>query len=240
MSTGKESATAAKWKVMKTAGIIGGIAPESTIDYYRQIVAACRQRAGSYPSLIINSIDLTKMLGLIATDRDAATQYLVAEVKRLADAGAEFAALAANTPHIVFDEIRRRSSISMISIVDATLAAARAAGLERLGLFGTRFTMQGRVYPDAIIPSPDEQEFIDDKYMNELVKGTFLPETRDHLLAIARRMIERDRIDGLILGGTELPLLLRDAGLQDIPFLDTTKIHVEAIVEAMLSSHAMA
>jgi len=221
---------------MKTAGIIGGIAPESTIDYYRQIVAACRERAGSYPPLIINSIDLTKMLDLIATDRDAATQYLVTEVKRLADAGADFAAMASNTPHIVFDEIRRRSPIPMISIVEATTAAARAARLQRLGLFGTRFTMQGRVYPDAILPAPDEQEFIHDKYMNELVKGTFLPETRDRLLAIAKRMIERDRIDGLILGGTELPLLLRDAGSQSIPFLDATKIHVNVIVDAMFSS----
>jgi aspartate racemase len=225
---------------LKTAGLIGGIAPESTIDYYRQIVAACRERAGSYPPLIINSIDLTKMLDLIAADRDAAVQYLVAEVKRLADAGADFAAMAANTPHIIFDEIRRRSTIPMISIVHATTAVARAAGLARPGLFGTRFTMQGRVYPEAIIPAPDEQDFIHDKYMNELVKGTFLPETRNELLAIARRMVERDRIDGLILGGTELPLLLRDAGRQSIPFLDTTKIHVNAIVEEILSSHAMA
>jgi len=221
---------------MKTAGIIGGIAPESTIDYYRQIVAACHQRASSYPALIINSIDLTKMLDLIATDRDAATQYLVAEVKRLADAGADFAAMASNTPHLIFDEIRRRSPIPMISIVDATTAAARVAGLARLGVFGTRFTMQGRVYPDAVIPAPDEQEFIHDKYMSELAKGTFLPETRDKLLAIARRMVERDRIDGLILGGTELPLLLRDAERPGIPFLDTTNIHVNAIVDEMLSS----
>ncbi len=220
---------------MKTAGLIGGIGPESTIDYYRQIISACRERSASYPSLIINSIDLPKMLDFIATDRDAATEYLVAEVKRLAHAGADFAALAANTPHIVFDAIRRRSPIPMISIVEVTCNAARAAGLKRLGLFGTRFTMQGRLYPEAIIPAPDEQELIHEKYMNELVKGTLLPETRMKLLEIAERMIDRDRIDGLILGGTELPLLLRDTSVRGVPLLDTTKIHVNAIVEELLT-----
>ena len=94
---------------MKTVGIIGGIGPESTIEYYRSLIASYRERKpdGSYPSIIINSIDLTKMLSLIAV-----TEYLVGEVRRLASAGADFGLLASNTPHIVFDEIRRRSSIT--------------------------------------------------------------------------------------------------------------------------------
>src|SRR5512140_633489 len=137
---------------MKTLGIIGGIGPESTIEYYRLIVAAYRARNpdGSFPPVLINSIDMTKMLGLIGTNEmSAVTNYLVGEVNKLAKAGAEFGLLAANTPHIVFNEIRERARIPLISIVEATCDAARSKGIARAGLFGTRFTMQGSFYPDV-------------------------------------------------------------------------------------------
>src|SRR5512146_168755 len=102
---------------MKTLGILGGIGPESTIEYYRLIVSAYRTRKpdGSFPSVIINSIDMTKMLGLIgANEMNAVTDYLVGEVNKLAKAGAEFGLMAANTPHIVFNEIRERARIPLI------------------------------------------------------------------------------------------------------------------------------
>ena len=114
---------------------------------------------------------------------------------------------------------------------------------KNLGLFGTRFTMQGRFYPDAFIregigltvPSPEEQDYIHDKYINELIPGKFLPDTREGLLVIARRMKKQEGIQGLILGGTELPLILTDNPSLGIPFLDTTQIHVNAILEQALS-----
>ncbi|MBA3804942.1 MAG: amino acid racemase, partial [Acidobacteria bacterium] len=137
---------------MKTVGIIGGIGPESTVEYYRLIIASYREQKqdGSYPSIIINSIDVTKMLGLIAANELAeVTLYLADEVQRLASAGADFGVLAANTPHIVFDEICRQSPIPLLSIVQATREAARELGLKRLGLFGTRFTMQAGFYQDV-------------------------------------------------------------------------------------------
>ena len=231
---------------MKTVGIIGGIGPESTIAYYRLIMALYRERKpdGSYPSILINSIDLKKMLDLIgANELEHVTRYLVEEVQRLARAGADFGVLAANTPHIVFDDIQRRSSIPLISLIEATCQAAQALGLKRVGLFGTQFTMQGRFYPDVFskegitlaIPEPDERTYIHDKYLSELVNSIFLPETRRQLLAIIERMIERQRIQGLILGGTELPLILQDGMYMGIPFLDTTQIHVKRIVEVLLS-----
>ena len=245
---------------MKTVGIIGGMGPESTIEYYRLIIAAYRERqiatgaapveshaqdarAASYPSIIINSIDLTKLIHWVsANELGPFTDYLLWEIKRLARAGVNFGALASNTPHIVFDELRRRSPIPLISIVESTCDAVQALGLKRVALFGTSFTMRAGFYPEVfsragvtiVVPEEDEQAFIHEKYMKELLNNIFLPETREHLLAIVDRMKAADNIEALILGGTELPLILRDAEHKGIPFLDTTKIHVERIVAELV------
>jgi len=126
--------------------------------------------------------------------------------------------------------------------VQATCDAAKALELKKVGLLGTRFTMQARFYPDLFsregimlaMPNADEQNYIHEKYMKELINGIFLPETRERLLAIVEELKKRDSIEGLILGGTELPLILRDAP-SGIPFLDTTKIHAESAVAQLLS-----
>jgi aspartate racemase len=224
---------------MKTLGVIGGIGPESTIEYYRHLIAAYRAQNpdGSYPKVVINSINMKTLLDMIeADDRIKMVEFLAGEIQKLANAGAQCGLLAANTPHIVFDELRRKSPIPLVSIVEATCEAAKALGLKKPGLFGTRFTMQGEFYPQVfsreaialIVPQPAEQAYIHDKYMNELVKGIILPETRRRLLAVVDRMREQEHIDGLILGGTELPLILGDVTDHGIPFLDTTRIHVLA------------
>ena len=231
---------------MRVLGIIGGIAPESTVEYYRLLIAGYRERVGDggYPPIIINSIDLKRLLDLIGAGRLAeVTDYLSTEVERLARAGATVALFASNTPHLVFDDLQRRSPIPLISIVDATADAAQAIGLAKVGLFGTRFTMQGSFYPETlagrgiavVTPGPDDQTYIHDKYMTELVPGIFLPATRDRFLDIVRRLKQSNGIEALILGGTELPLLLRDSGDTGIPFLDTTRIHVERALTAILS-----
>jgi aspartate racemase len=227
---------------MKTIGMIGGIGPESTIDYYKRLLDGTQKRnpGGPSPAIIINSIDLQKGLALLgAKQLNELTEYIVPEVARLDGAGAEFGFLAANSPHIVFDDIARRSAIPLISIVEATCAEAQARGFRKLGLFGTRFTMEGRFYPEVfaregialVVPRLEERDYIHDKYLNELIPGKFLPETRDGLLKIARRLRDEEGIEALILGGTELPLILTDSSLLGIPYLDTTQIHVEAILE---------
>jgi len=231
---------------MKTVGIIGGLGPESTVEYYRLIIASYRERKqdGHYPRIIINSIDLTEMIALIeANELARIAERLVGEIRKLERAGADFGLLASNTPHIVFDEVRRQSPIPLLSIVEAAREAAKTLGLKKVGLFGTRFTMQARFYPDVfsrdgmtiVLPDEGEQDYIHEKYMGELLKNIFLPETRERLLTIVDRMREREGIEGLVLGGTELPLILREVTDRGIPFLDTTRIHVESIVEQLLS-----
>src|SRR5213080_5614023 len=216
---------------MKILGIIGGLGPESTVDYYQKIIALYRerQRDGSYPEFIINSINLKKGLDFMTANNLAGmADYLLEEIGKLARAGANFGLISANTPHIVFDEVASKSPIPLISIVEATCAAAKARKLKRLALFGTRFTMQGTFYPkvfsrggiELVVPEAKDQDYIHDKYLNELVEGTFRDETRAGLLAIVDRLRNKIDIDGVILAGTELPLLLRDATHHGIPFLD--------------------
>jgi aspartate racemase len=232
---------------LRTAGLIGGIAPESTIQYYRGIVETWRARVpgGSYPPVIINSIDMTRMLGLVSTGRlEEVTAFLAEEVQKLHRAGAEFAALASNTPHLVFEALQQQSPIPLISIVATACRAAHAAGLARVGLIGTRFTMQGGFYQQVfaptgitlVTPAPEEQTFIHDAYMGELVHGVFHDETRARLVTIIEALRERDAIAGLILGGTELPLILPEPRYAGLPMLDTTALHVARIVDEMLRS----
>jgi aspartate racemase len=232
---------------VKTLGIIGGIAPASTIEYYRMLIATYQQRRpdGSNPPVIINSIDMQTMLRLIAADAlDEVTSYLSAEIDKLVEAGAELGLLASNTPHVVFDGLQRRSRIPLISIVEATFEVAKGLNLKRVGLLGTRFTMQSAAYPSVftrrgimvVVPDESDQDYVHGKYMSELVRAEYLPETQAGLLAVVERLRSREGIDGIILGGTELPLILRDIAGVGIPFLDTGRIHVEAAVEEMLAS----
>jgi len=229
---------------MRTLGLIGGTGPESTIEYYRLLVAKYREQAdGHSPPVIITSVDLKQMIEWMNSGNLAAVANgLVAEFERLQRAGAEFAALTANTPHIVFDELKQRSPIPLISIVEATCEDALARGLKTVGLFGTRFTMEAPFYPEVfsrggmklVLPTADEQDYIHAIYLGELLKDIFRPETRARLLEIADEMKRRDNIEGLILGGTELPLVLRAEEHNGMPLLDTTRIHVNKLVTEML------
>jgi aspartate racemase len=229
---------------MHTAGMIGGLGPESTIDYYRSIIARYRERKpdGGSPRILINSLDVDKGIAMLDAGRlDALADYLASGLEPLVRAGADFAFIAANTPHLVFDELQRRSPIPLISIVHATADRAMALGLRKVGLFGTGFTMRASFYPEEfqragialVIPTETEQEQIHRIYIGELLKNQFLPESRDAILRIADRMKAEEGSEAIVLAGTELPLLLRgsDAG---IDWIDTTVIHVEAVVDELL------
>lgn len=229
---------------MRTLGIIGGLGPESTIDYYRSIIASVRERKpdAGYPHIVIDSLDPDKVLAILdAGQLSELAGYITSGVEVLVRAGADFGFIAANTPHLVFDEVQRRSAIPLLSIVKATVNEAKSRALKKVGLFGTGFTMRARFYPDEfekagiafVTPTEAERQFIHQKYVGELLKNQFLPETRDNILRIAQRMKVENSIEAIVLAGTELPLLLRNSS-SGIDFLDTTIIHVEAIVNELL------
>jgi aspartate racemase len=229
---------------MKAIGIVGGIGPESTIDYYRKIVSAyCEYDVnGNYPRIIINSINMSEMLNLLGADRfDKIADNLVVEFGKLAAAGADFGILASNTPHIVFDKVRDLSPLPLISIVEATYNKVKELGLKRVALFGTKFTMNGGFYDQVFlqhniqvfIPDDADQSFIHEKYLAELIKGNILNDTKSKLLGIATKMKKEHGIQGLILGGTELSLILQNGDAPGIHIIDTTDAHVESILEAL-------
>ena len=231
---------------MKTVGIIGGIGPESTIEYYRFIIDEYRRRQpdGANPAIVINSVDVNKLVRwMTAGEHEEVANYLLAGLETLSNAGVDFAVIAANTPHIVFSRVRAHTALPLISIVEATSDKAKSMGMQRPALFGTRFTMEAKFYPEVfaaagisiVIPNETERAFIHDKYMNELLPGIFAARTGEQLMEIVQRMKLRDEIDGLILGGTELPLILRDSKIEGVPFLDTTRIHVDRIVDNLLA-----
>ena len=229
----------------KTLGLIGGTGPESTIEYYRLLIAKYRELAdGNAPSLIINSVNIKPLLEwMTAGELGKVTDYLAAEFEKLHQAGADFAALTANTPHIVFDELQQRSALPLVSIVEATRDRVQELGFKTVALFGTRFTMQASFYPEVfsrtgiklVTPNDEEQNYIHQIYLGELLKDVFRPETRARLLDITDTMHARDGIQAVILGGTELPLLLRDESHHGIPLLDTTRIHVDRLIAELLS-----
>ena len=230
---------------MKILGMIGGTGPESTVEYYRRLIATYHARVSESgaPPIIINSVDNKNLVKwFTAGELAPVIDFLAAEIERLARAGADFALIAAVTPHLGFDKLRQRASIPVLSIVEATADGAKKVGLRRLALFGTRFTMQATLFPEAferrgmtiVLPNEKEQEFIHEKYMGELFVGTILDDTRAALIDIVETMKRRDNVDGLILGGTELSLILREPTAAGLPVLDTTQIHVETALEWML------
>src|SRR5919201_6697270 len=133
---------------MTTVGLVGGLGPESTIDYYRRILEAWeREDPSTAPSIVIDSLDVQRALRLVDRDRAALTEYLLTSLRRLAGAGVDFAAMTANTPHIVFDELTARSPVPPLSIVEVCAEEARRRGLRRLALLGTRFTIEAPFFP---------------------------------------------------------------------------------------------
>ena len=232
----------------KVIGIIGGIAPPSTIDYYQKIISGFQEKGKTrqYPSILIKSIDMTRMLDyVVKKEYDALVDYLSNEIQKLKDGGADFAAIASNTPHIVFEQLRKKSAIPLISIVEAALAYAKEHGFKKLGLFGTLSTMQSGFYQagfsregiEIITPSLESQNYIHDKYMNEFVKGMFLEETKNAFIGIILHMIKQNSIEGLILGGTELPFILKEEDFINFKLLNTTEIHVDSILEYAMNNN---
>lgn len=228
---------------MKTLGLVGGLGPESTIDYYRRILDGCR-KAGypRSPSILIDTLDVQRGLSLSGNDRDGLIEYLMGSIGRLGGAGVDFIAIAANTPHLVFDELVSQTPIPIISIVESCALEARRLNLERVLLLGTRFTMEAQFYPltfeqfgiEVIPPGDADRAWAHDRYVNELLNGQFRDEVRDEFAQLIARERHDHGIDGVVLGGTELTILLGGPLIAGIPALDTTALHVAAIVASFV------
>lgn len=226
---------------MKKIGLVGGLGPESTLDYYRLIIRAFQERkSADYPEIVVYSANLTEGLRLMeARQPEPLVDWLLHKVEALHQAGADIAAVCSNSPHVVFGELRRRSPLPLVSIVEAACDEAATRGSKRPGLLGTAFTMQADFYPETfrgrgmqmVVPPAEDQALIHRKLFTEIELGVFKDETRDQLLGVVERMIRRDGIDAVVLGCTELPLILTKDEF-GIPFINTTAVHVDAIVRA--------
>lgn len=227
---------------MKTIGIIGGLGPEATVDYYKEIINRFKSESGEmdYPEIIIYSVNMAEFLKpMKAKAWDDAADYLLTKIRALKSAGADFAAISANTPHLLFEKLKTDSPLHLISIVEATREEASRRGLQTPGLIGTGFTMNASFYPETfskhgmqvIMPGEEDKKLINHRLFSEIELGIFKDETKNELIDITRKMILEHQIDSLILGCTEFPLILPDAEYAGIPMLNTTKIHVDAIVK---------
>jgi aspartate racemase len=230
---------------MRKIGIVGGLGPESSIEYYRIIIELYRKknRDEGSPELIIYSLNIKDMIDLVEYNKwDLLVTVLVNAVQSLARCGADLAIIAANTPHAVYERIRSKSPIPMLSIVEETFQVVEHQGLTKVGLLGTKTTMTGDFYQKVfnrggisiVTPGKREQEFIHNKLMTELQFGRINKDTKNRLLAIIQKLVERNEIQGVILGCTDLPLILKKDEF-GIPFFNTTKIHAEAALSFSLS-----
>ncbi len=228
---------------MKTIGILGGLGPEATVDYYKEIIKAVNEQRNdgslNYPEMVIYSVNMARFIGLLESGRqEEAADYLAACINKLGHAQVDFAAMSANTPHLLFENIQSKVAVPLVSIVEACAQKAKATGVKRCGLIGTRFTMEAGFFSDTfkkydlevVVPKEAEQQLIHEKLFTELELGIFKEETKLKLLAVVQEMIARDDIDALILGCTEFPVMFTDDSYLGIPFLNTTKIHVDKLL----------
>jgi len=232
---------------MKKAGMIGGLGPESTVEYYQSFIKKYQEQIKSkqeLPELFINSINMYNIFHFISEGKkQALIDYVAGAAEQLEAVGADFAIISANTPHIVFDEVRNRINIPMISIVQATYDKANEMGLGKVGLLGTKFTMEHDFFKkpfrqsekEILVPDEEDQQFIHHKIVEELENGIVNQETKESFLRIINHMIEKEGLDGIILGCTELPMILHDGDI-NVPFLNTTEIHVDKMVEAVFQN----
>jgi aspartate racemase len=221
----------------KRIGILGGMSPESTVEYYQYITRAYTKRFGDYgyPEVIIYSVSFQPYVDWPEQDRwDLVAQGLSEAAQILEAAGADFIVIATNTMHLVFDQVQASVSVPMLSLLDAVGDAILERGMKTVGLLGTKFAMEKGFYQDALarkgitilVPDKEDREYVNTVIYDELVAGQIRDESRSRFVAIINELAERGA-EGVILGCTEIPLLVgeEDAGM---PLFDTTVIHAEA------------
>ncbi|MBN2417437.1 amino acid racemase [bacterium] len=225
-------------------GILGGMTPESTVIYYTTIIHSYLQRFGDYgfPEIVIESVSFQQYVDWMNSDSwPAITESLVQALARLERAGADFAVIATNTMHKVFPALLKRSGIPLLSIIDAVADAVAANRLKTVALLGTKFTMSGTFYQEGLkrhgiatlVPDEDDQQLINEVIFSELGRGVLNDRSREQYLGIIGTLAERGA-EGVILGCTEIPLLIRPDDTA-LPLFDTAIIHAEAALARALA-----
>lgn len=224
----------------KRIGILGGMTPESTVTYYQHIFRRYEELYGdlNYPETVIYDVSFQRFEDWMGEeDWESIEEALQDGLERLAAAGADFAVIATNTMHILFEKLEARSPIPLISIVDAAAEAVEEEGMQVVGLLGTRFTMEKPFYREglkrhgieALVPEKEERDYIDRVVFEELSRGLLLPESRNGYLEIINGLVERGA-QGVVLGCTEIPLLVTHEHT-DVRLFDTAVIHAEKALQ---------
>ncbi len=224
----------------KKIGILGGLTPESTVTYYQHIVRRYQELFGnhSYPEIIIYSVSFQKFEDWMdGEDWGSVEEALLSCLESLSAAGADFAIIATNTMHIVFDELREQSPIPLISIIETTAEAIEREGVNTVGLLGTRFTMEKPFYREGlerhgikvIVPEKVDRDYINKVVFEELSRGILRPESRHRFLEIIEGLMRRGA-QGMVLGCTEIPLLVTPEHTS-VKLFDTATLHAEKALE---------
>ena len=232
----------------KRIGILGGMSPESTSEYYEYITRTYTERFGDYgyPEIIIYSVSFQPYVDWPLKDRwDLVAQGLSEAAQRLEAAGADFIIIATNTMHLVFDQVQASVNVPMLSLLETVGEAILARRKKTVGLLGTKFTMEKTFYQDALarkniavlVPDADDREYVNDVIYNELVAGQIRDESRTGFVTVIKKLAARGA-EGVILGCTEIPLLVSEADA-GIPLFDTTAIHAEAALNYALKGSVL-
>jgi aspartate racemase len=229
---------------MRTIGMLGGMSWESTAEYYRIANELVRERLGGVHSaqVVLDSLDFADVETLQAAGRWAEAGDLLADRARaVVAAGADLVVLCTNTMHTVIGAVEDAVDVPVLHIADATAARIQAAGLRRVGLLGTSFTMEQDFYRgrmaghglDVLVPGAEDRAVVHRVIYEELVRGVVRPESRAAYRDVIRRLVD-DGAEGIVLGCTEIELLVGDAD-SPVPVFPTTRIHVEAAVDRALA-----
>lgn len=229
---------------MRKLGIIGGMGLESTIEYYKKIMYQYQKhnKQDGFANIVIDSVNIFDMLKFCKEkDYIGLKDFLLKSVNNVYSAGAVFCAIASNTPHIVFEELEKVSPIPLLSIVDETFKEVKKQDCTIVGLIGTKFTMQEDFYKNIfaqndiqiITPKEIDQKYINQKIFEELEFGIVKNETKDNFIKIINELKIQYNLNGIILGCTELPMIVKKEDI-DVKVFNTTDIHINSIVKYML------
>lgn len=228
---------------MKKLGILGGMGPESTLLYYKEIATRFKKRDenGHFPALTIETVNMYEMLGYCKAEKyEELADYLLKGIYNLERSGVDFIVLASNTPHVVFETLQSKANLPLLSIVEPTYKAIQSQGLEKIAWLGTRFTMEQPYFRklfiendiDVIVPNEEERKYIDTVIAEELEFGIVNNDSKNRINKIIQRLILEENIEAVVMGCTELPLMYANEVLS-VPVFDTLQYHINGIVEYM-------